>query len=117
MNRQWIHIVMLLLLALSASCTKVGFEHDQDVESTLSTSTRINLEYDWSAIESHPVFNKPDSMYVALSRLVDEKHYLYLTDTLGQIIEENIVGVEINRDTMRSEVDNGAYYIMAFKYN
>ena len=117
MNRKWIHIITLLFVAISTSCTKVGFEHDQDVESTLSTSTRINLEYDWSAIESHPSFHKPDSMYVALSRLVDEKHYLYLTDTLGQIIEENIVGVEINRDTMKSVVDNGAYYIMAFNYN
>lgn len=102
-----------LVYALSA-CTKVGFEHGVETESGLSTETSLRIEYDWGVLDSLQLYSKPDTMFVVLSRIVNEKHYVYATDTLGSIIKETISGVE--SDTVKSVVENGSYYIMAFNY-
>lgn len=111
------YIAALLCALTLFSCTKVGFEHDYEVEEGLSTSTPITIVYDWSVLDSLSIQDKPDTMQVIMSRIVDEKHYIYVTDSTGYILTESITGKSDPSDSVTSVVENGAYYIMAFTYD
>lgn len=119
MNNTRIHIcLVLMLLCALASCTKVGYEHDVYVENVLPTSTKIAINYDWCVLDSLYPSDRKSGMYVAMSRVVDEIHYVYYTDETGAIINENIVETTINEgDSISGNVEHGTYYVMAFNYD
>jgi hypothetical protein len=119
MNRTGIHIILVLMLISALTCcTKVGYEHDIYVENVLPTSTKIAINYDWSVLDSLYPDDSRQGMYVAMSRVVDEKHYVYYTDQNGLIVNENIVGTSVNEgDSISRDVEHGTYYVMAFNYD
>ena len=101
------------------SCTDVKLED----KSGLPDNVKVNFSLDWPS--DIPEEERPEQVYVAMSRIINTVHYVWLTDLSGNIGQSYLpqepgAGGTVTPADAAAEpgapgtVSNGEYYIMAF---
>lgn len=113
---RFLRYTIVFIISIIVSCTSVDFKHEVEHENTIPTSVRVNVDYDWNTLNASPIYKKPDSLYIALSRVVNEKHYLYSTDTSGSILTNYRLEYDENGNLIE-EIESGSYYVLGFSFD
>ena len=101
------------------SCIDVKMED----KSGLPDNVKVNFTLDWPS--DIPEEERPEQVYVAMSRIINTVHYVWLTDLSGNIGQSYLpqepgAGGTVTPADAAAEpgapgtVSNGEYYIMAF---
>ena len=112
-------LAFAVLLFGIQSCTDVKLED----KSGLPDNVKVNFSLDWPS--DIPEEERPEQVYVAMSRIINTVHYVWLTDLSGNIGQSYLpqepgAGGTVTPADAADEPDvpgtvsNGEYYIMAF---
>lgn len=141
-----ISVIAFAALHIAASCSMVDYTYHENEK--IPTDSDVSFHIDWSSIqkesESGTVITKseiPAQMYIAMSRIMNSVHYVYVSDHEGKnlrrlyasrspeqetddtlaLLDSVISGLETMPDSLVASdtniVLNGTYYVMAFNYD
>ena len=100
------------VLSLCGACTSVEMGPDVDIPDSAQVAFSVNWPEDMAESE------KPDRMYLIMSRIINTVHYVYETDASGEILDTwPSQDVSQDVDAMSIQVEdfpNGDYYMMLF---